>query len=250
MRALFEQLVTLAVRARRVLVAALLVAPVAAWCQSAPDAIILVQPMQGGQMVCITFSGQVSKAGAAKRLAQVSIAGGWRAQEPLIEDQAMEAAARGRKATIQTAVTAMLEGAPATTSGAMVLQPFVDAFADKARVTLVYMIGAAPSFNGLRKFDDGVTRVELTHAGSPYRYEVTNLKPGARPARLPLTQESAPKASNGAGRASSGASRIAAAALFLGSLAALFVLIAGSSAQRWLRRPGRPDRVGRSAGRH
>ena len=250
MRALFEQLVTLAVRARRVFLAALLMGPVAAACQSAPDAIILVQPMQAGQMVCITFSGQVSDADAAGRLARLSIAGGWRAQEPLIENQTMEAAAPGRKATVQTAITALLQGDPPVVDGAMVLQPFVDAFSDRARVTIVYMVGVNPSYRGLRKYDDGVTRVELTHAGSPYRYEVANLRPGARPARLPLTQESAPTASNRAERASSGVSRIAAAALFLGSLAALLVLIAGSSAQRWLRRPARPDRVGRSAERH
>ncbi|MCX6361174.1 MAG: hypothetical protein NT029_15315 [Armatimonadetes bacterium] len=206
--------------------------------------------MPGGQMVCITFSKRVSKPEAAKRLARLCIAGGWRAQEPLIEDQTMESAAHDRKADVQTAVTALLEGAPAVVAGAMVLQPIVDALADESRYTILYMVGVDAAFRGLRKYDDGVTRVELSHAGSPYRYEVTNLKPGVRPARLPLTQESAPMVSNGSGRASFGASRIAAAAVFLGSLAALFVLIAGLSAQRRLRRPARPDRVGRPAGRH
>ena len=230
-RASVERLGYLTVRRERVLLAT--VAALAhlvfgsastARAQSAPDVLVLVQPVPGGQMVSVTYPNRVEKQTAAAALARIALAGRWRVADVVVEHQSMPAAGGQGKDQVHTGVTAALLGSSAMADGTLTVQPFVNAFADKGRLDLAFMVPADPGFRGLRLFDDGSTRVELTRAGAPYRYEVTYRKPGTPPASLPLTQELKPPPSN-VEAAKVPESRSGAAAVFISSLVALALLL-------------------------
>ncbi len=206
----------------------------------APDAIILVQPSADRAYVSVTFSRYLTREEVKQYFARLRAAVGWTsgAIDVFYTDSATgDKAPAAKREGVWTEVAALLSSAPQVRDRAFVLQPFIDAFADLNSFNLLYMVGKARDFAGLRSYRSTALDVTLINDGGPYKYAV-DIKDHTGPLpRLPLTEASAaaaPVASN-AGRGVGIVSQLAVVVLCAGVVALVaFVVVsrAGSRGSR------------------
>ena len=197
-----------------------------------PDALILVQPSGNLAYVSVTYGGYVPRERVSAAFGRLRDSAGWALGAVEVRDvdgASGQKARKGQRTGVLTEATALLSDAPQIRDRSFALQPYVDAFADLDHFDVLFLVGAAPQFQGLRSYRSPALDVTLVQDGGPFRYAVDVKDHRAPVPRLPLQEPTAgaAPAQGPAGGTGSLVRQLAVVALCAGVVALIAFVAAG-----------------------
>jgi len=172
-----------------------------------PDVLVLVYQQPGkGDLVDITYARAIPHAQAQRDLAALAQASGWAIGPSRVTD----GLAPVQQKMTMTSSSFTAPGVVQPETHALPVEPFITAFRPYKRLALIFSVGPAFRFQGLRDYADNNVQIALEQHGTVFTYQARILNPQFSQLNLPRPPSTAVSA----------ARRASPWPLFLGLLAA------------------------------